>query len=414
MERPNVKQWIVLWSGAAWTVGSLLIAEDYLARALIAGFIVTALLFWQLGGKRDVSQQPQQAPPPEAPPEIAPAVSPNPEVQQPASIDDASPAESNPTASVEPAAQQTPDPSGVGGLLLLPLLGILIAPVLTVYVLSQYAEFWTNFRFFTLAIVGGIFSGWSLFVAVALLNRWPTAPKLAQAQLTSAWIFWTSLVVLPWATAGVDISKSIPSIVGSVLGTLVWLSYFGQSVRVRATYGPMPPGPVRLGHARVIGFVAAALVCFISIGIADFRRQSWAEFHSDDGHYEVEAPGPGRTSTLENGIIQVAFGNDIRGFVVFDAVPPENTDVQSYLANVRNAVATSLKASIIKTSSIDLEGHPGIEFVGTFPGNGITGDLRGTIYRTDSLGFVLLVTGPQGGRTASDADRFFRSFQIKP
>ncbi len=174
MDRPNVKQWVVLWSGAAWTVGSLLIAGDYVVRALIAGVVVTALLFWQLGGKRGARSQPPQAAPP-GPPLIA---DPSPEAPQPALAEVAAPTESTSATPIAPEV----GPSGVGGWLVLPLIGILLAPVLTVYVMSLYGEIWTDRWFVTLTIAGGIFSGWSLFVALALLNRWPRAPKLAQAQ----------------------------------------------------------------------------------------------------------------------------------------------------------------------------------------------------------------------------------------
>jgi hypothetical protein len=170
-----------------------------------------------------------------------------------------------------------------------------------------------------------------------------------------------------------------------------------------------------MGHANVMGLAAGVLVCLISLAVAHSRRQVWAEFHSESGHYEVEAPGQARASTLENGITQEAFGNDVRGFVISNAtLTPENADAQSYFRNVRNAVVAKLKGTIIRTSSVDLNGYPGNEFVATFPGNGVTGDLRGRIYKTDSEGFLLLVSGPQGGRTESDADRFFRSFRIEP
>jgi hypothetical protein len=48
MNRPTRSQWIVLWLGAFWVLLSLAIAEDYVVRAAVAGFIVTALLYWQL------------------------------------------------------------------------------------------------------------------------------------------------------------------------------------------------------------------------------------------------------------------------------------------------------------------------------------------------------------------------------
>jgi len=407
MERPNRKQWVVLWCGVAWTLGSLVVAEDYLVRALLAGFVVTAVLFLQLGNRRDASQQVPSA----APPVFPPISEPNLEIRQP-SPDDASPRVES-QAVVAPAAQGRPGPSGVGGWLVLVLLGPLLTPFLAVWVVSQYSEFWTDPWFFTLAIAGGILAGWSFYVALALLNRWPTAPKLAQAQLIVSWVFWIGLGVLAAMTTGVDLSKSIPAYIGSLLGTALWVSYLKQSHRVKATYGPLPPGPVGPVRARMLGLAAGILVSLLAVGIADSRREAWAEFHPDDGLYEVQAPGEARQSTLKNGAVQVAFGNDVRGFVVSKAVlAPDNADARSYLEGVRNSVITNLKASMIKSTSVSLDGYPGIEFVATFPGTGITGDLRGRVYRSKSEGFLLLVTGPQGGRTASEADRFFRSFQI--
>jgi len=410
MKRPNRKQWIVLWAGAAWTVGSLVIAEDYLVRALLAGLVVTALLFWQLSGRHD-TQQPLGA----AASGVPPTPHLNHEPRQPPSVDTSTPIQSNPRVLVDPEAQQRPEPSGMGGWLVLLLLGPLFTPVLTVYVVALYGEFWTDPWLFTLAIAGGILAGWSFYVALALLNRWPGAPKLAQAQLIVSCVFWACLVALAAITAGVDFSNSIPQLVGSFFGTLLWVSYLRDSRRVRATYGPMPLGPIKFGHARVIGLATGIFVCFFAIGIAYSRRQDWTEFRSEDGHYKVEAPGLARKSVPRNGEVQVAFGNDVRGFVVTSAVlAPEKADAQSYFEGVRNSVITNVKGSIINTSSVGLDGHPGIEFAATFPGKGLTGDLRGRVYRTDSEGFLLLVSGPQGGRTASDADRFFRSFQIKP
>jgi hypothetical protein len=411
MERPNRKQWVVLWSGVIWTVGSLVIAGDYLVRALLAGLVVTAVLFWQLSGSRDENRQPLNT----APPILPPSSDPNVEALQPPPTEASTPVESNHPTLVTSAAQQKPGPSGVGGWLVIVLLGPLLTPFLTVYTVSLYGEIWTDPWFFTLAISGGILAGWSLFVALALLNRWPNAPTLAKAQFVISTVFWTGLVILAAITAGLDFSKSVPTLVGSWLGTMLWVSYLNQSRRVKATYGPLPPGPIRSSQARLIGLAAGILVSFLAVLTADSRRQVWAGFHSDNGRYEVEAPGTARES-LENGVTIEAFGNDVRGFVVSSTVlTPENTDAHSYFESVQNSVITNLKGSTIKTSSIHLDGHPGIEFVATFPWNGgVTGDLRGRIYRTNSEGFLLLVTGPQGGRTASEADRFFRSFQIKP
>lgn len=50
MLRPNAKQWAVLWSACAWTVAALVIAEDYVFRAVFGGWLVGALAYWQLAG----------------------------------------------------------------------------------------------------------------------------------------------------------------------------------------------------------------------------------------------------------------------------------------------------------------------------------------------------------------------------
>jgi hypothetical protein len=310
---------------------------------------------------------------------------------------------------------QRPAPSGVGGWLILVLLGAILTPLMTVYLVSVCGEFWTDPWFLALATTGGILSGWSLFAALALLNRWPDAPVLAQILLIGSWCFSTSVEVLVGATAGLDYSKTIPSIIGSAFGTVLWVAYLRQSRRVRATYGPMPPGAVKRGQARVIGLVAGILVTFLAVVLVDSRRQTWAKFQSDDGRYALEAPGTGRGSTLKNGVTEVVFGNDVRGFAVTHIVlAPENSDAESYCETVRDTIIANLKASNAKTSLVSIKGIKGIEFSATFPSSDRTGDLRGRVYRTSSEGFLLLVTGPEGGRTDSEANRFFRSFQINP
>jgi len=52
MTRPTRSQWIVLWVGALWTLLSLAIADDYVVRAVIAGAVLTALLFWQFSPRK--------------------------------------------------------------------------------------------------------------------------------------------------------------------------------------------------------------------------------------------------------------------------------------------------------------------------------------------------------------------------
>jgi hypothetical protein len=75
-----------------------------------------------------------------------------------------------------------PAPSGVRGWLYPPIAGLLLTPILGVYLLSQSGEVWVNGWFFTVALLSGAMAGTSYFVVVALVNRWPSAPRLTQAQ----------------------------------------------------------------------------------------------------------------------------------------------------------------------------------------------------------------------------------------
>jgi hypothetical protein len=307
--------------------------------------------------------------------------------------------------------QQKPaGPSGVGGWLILPIFGLLVQPLLITYGVALHGEIWANTWFLTFAAAAGMVSGWSVFVAIALLNRWPNAPRLAQAYLIISCVLSIGYVALMAIAAGV----SSLSWLGAIPSTVLWVRYFEVSDRVYATYGPLSPGPFRLKQAWIMGFTAALLVCFSAIGIAEHRRQVWTGFQSDEGIYGVEAPGSARKSTLPDGTTQVAFGNDTRGFVVLNsAIVQQDVKPQAYFESVRDKTIAGMKGSIISSSPFTVDGHSGIEFSATFPGPGATGEVWGRVYMAGSKGFLLLVSGPQGGRTASEAERFFQSFQIK-
>jgi hypothetical protein len=200
-----------------------------------------------------------------------------------------------------------------------------------------------------------------------------------------------------------------------MLGVLIWVWFFQVSDRVRATYGPMTPGPLGPRHALSIGLAAGTIVCVSSVAIAESRMQTWTAFTSGDGRYQVDAPGQAQQSTLDGGGSQVVFENDTRRFEI-RVIPAaqRNEDAQLYLARVRALAIIDVKGNMetSTTSPVLLEGHPGVEFTATFPGKG-PGILLGRAYTTGSETFLLLVTGLQGGRTASEAEKFFQSFQIR-
>lgn len=312
----------------------------------------------------------------------------------------------------KPARDNRPDPlAGVGGWLTLLLVGLLLTPFLTVYVVALFGEIWTNPWFLTSAVGGGAIAGWSLFVAVALLNRWPIAPRLTQALLITSWVFWSGLYVLVGIAGGS--TQFAPAIVLSIPSTVLWVRYLAVSWRVRVTYGAMPVGPLQLRAAAALGITTAIAVCLGVIGIADHRRQVWTDFQSEDGFYKVEAPGEPRESTPTYGTTQVLFGKDIRGFTVLRSSIPEGVNTQTYLETLRDRTIANVNGSVLSTSHFTKDGYSGLEFNAKFPAQGATGDLFGRVYGAGATAFLLLVSGPEGGRTASDAERFFRSFHIR-
>jgi len=188
------------------------------------------------------------------------------------------------------ARENRPDPlAGVGGWLILLLVGLLLTPVLTVYAVAVFGEIWTDPWFLTSAIGGGAIAGSSLFVAVALLNRWPTAPRLAQALLITSWSFWSGLYLMVGITGGS--TQFATAVVFSIPSTILWVRYFAVSWRVHVTYGPKPVGRLRLRPAAALSIITAIAVCLGGIVVANHRRQLWSNFRSEQGFYSVDAPG---------------------------------------------------------------------------------------------------------------------------
>src|SRR5262245_50026246 len=69
MNRPARRQWVVLWLGTLWILVTLAVADEYFVRGVVAGLVVTALLFWQLSPKaplppKSSTQSPENPTPP--------------------------------------------------------------------------------------------------------------------------------------------------------------------------------------------------------------------------------------------------------------------------------------------------------------------------------------------------------------
>jgi hypothetical protein len=168
---------------------------------------------------------------------------------------------------VESVTKNAVGPSGVGGWLIILILGLLSTPLITLGFVPLYRNIWTASGFAVLAVAASALSGLSVFVVLALLNRWQYAPKLAQAQLVISWFASTGLIVATAISGVINLgSGGFGQVVGSVFGTALWILYLRYSDRVAATYGPMAPGRIRVGQAAAIALTAGVVLCLTLIG----------------------------------------------------------------------------------------------------------------------------------------------------
>lgn len=209
--KPTRFQWLVLWVGTLWTLGALVVADEYVGRAVFAGLLVTALLYWQLAPsnrefKPDQTPRPLDADAPKDHPQPAAPHKVTPEMVRPA-------------------------PVGVGGWLAFFNLGVVLTPLIVLLTAAESVTGAESFveAFITLVILGG-FAGYSAYVSIGLLKHWPSAPR-------SAVIYLLIVVFLSLMGEAAETSSQAPSNVGGVLlYGLIWGFYFKNSKRVRATY----------------------------------------------------------------------------------------------------------------------------------------------------------------------------------
>ncbi|MCB1587863.1 MAG: DUF3857 domain-containing protein [Xanthomonadales bacterium] len=161
----------------------------------------------------------------------------------------------------DPAPDPRPaDPrlTGIGGWLVLPLLGLLLQPIVTLVTMATNLDAYSEPLWSSLTVVGGsAYDSWwiwallfdlasslALLILVPLLlvlflKRRSSVPHLYISLLL--WILASNLISL-WATGQIegfalDVRKELQAdAVRSVFSTLIWASYFVVSVRVRSTF----------------------------------------------------------------------------------------------------------------------------------------------------------------------------------
>lgn len=215
--RPTRWQWVVLWLGALWTLAVLALAEDYVARGVFAGMLVTGLLYWQLSPRsKDADRRPIDTP-----------IHTRQESQQsPAHSDDV--ALSGPD---ENKANRAPDPVGVSGWLALFAFGVLVTPLIAILTAVEFFQTFdgTPVAWFTLALLAALAS-FSTYVLIGLVKHWPTAPR-------NAAIFIVIVLLLSIFASNVgEQSQRGSNAGGSFVWALIWGLYFKNSRRVKATY----------------------------------------------------------------------------------------------------------------------------------------------------------------------------------
>jgi hypothetical protein len=249
LNRPIRRQWFVIWAGAICTLVALVVAEEYLLRAVFGVLLVTVLLYWQLTptSQRDDTVN-----------VVADSV---PEAFASSRIG---------TETLEAAL--TPPIIGIRGWLALLVFGIGIGTPLgmaaqipeSAAVADGPWEFGGG-----LAVLVGVAS-FGIYTGIGLLRRWPNAPRLARWYLGAVCLL-TLIGLLVELTEGKDPGRLTGQAPGTFGGTGLWSAYLLKSRRVKNTYGSSETEFGDHVVASLVAGVAAALL--IWLGLSVYRRE---------------------------------------------------------------------------------------------------------------------------------------------
>jgi hypothetical protein len=276
MNRPARRQWVVLWLGALWILVVLAVADEYVVRGVLAGLVITALLFWQLTPKAPTPQSPAQSPKTQPPPGI---------VMVEGTAADASSTSPKPAIEAAPETARTLEPSGVGGWLALLVFGLLVViPLSIIGEISKYVSTTDSpWEFGGALIVLVLMGAGSVYAGIALVQKWSNAPQLATRYIVA--VVFLSLLGIVFAVAddSGDAARTAGQGVGAIIWGVVWSSYLAKSRRVKNTY-PQGGDQARRGLVRI--GVGTAAMLLVWLGVTAYQ----AEAARVEGVFETLSP----------------------------------------------------------------------------------------------------------------------------
>jgi hypothetical protein len=145
---------------------------------------------------------------------------------------------------------------------------------------------------------------------------------------------------------------------------------------------------------------------------------SWVRLNSDEGRFSVLLPelvsDQTETKSSTNGpytthlfIVKTTKGVFLVGWVDYD--PSFNFSVQSELEANRDNFVKGVKATLLNTTRISLNGNPGLEFTAETP----EVIFKSRVYLVGRRPYQLIAGTSKGQEDSESVARFFDSFQIK-
>lgn len=147
------------------------------------------------------------------------------------------------------------------------------------------------------------------------------------------------------------------------------------------------------------------------------KPSSWVTLNSEDGNFSILMPELARdqseTNPSPNGPYtthlfraKTARSMFLVGWV--DYAPDFNFVVQSELQANRDNFVKGLKATLITTTKITMDGHPGLEFTAETP----EAIYKSRVYVVGRRPYQLIVGTTKGQDDSDNVSRFFDSFQL--
>ncbi len=147
-------------------------------------------------------------------------------------------------------------------------------------------------------------------------------------------------------------------------------------------------------------------------------ESSWVRLDSDEGRFSVLLPelvtDQSQTNSSPNGpytthlfIVKTTKGVFLVGWVDYD--PSFNFSVQSELEANRDNFVKGVKATLLNTTKVTMNGNPGLEFTAETPDR----IFKSRVYLIGRRPYQLIAGTYKGQEDSANVTRFFDSFRIK-